>query len=409
MRKTLSDTFIRSKERVPAKGGRTLVMDTEHPRLGLRVTDSGHRSFVYVGRFGSDNPTRRALGDYPTTTLAEAREKARAWDVLLAKGIDPRVEERRIKEVEERKTRETTLASKNRFETRAREYLRTYCKDHRQAKSTARMIDVELMPHWRYRRIDDISAREIRELILAIAERSPSVARNTLTTCKSFFSWAQELEHIEVSPAAAIRTVKLLGKKPIRQRILSEDEIRKFWDATGKLGYPYQHLYRLIALTGVRLKDAANAPWGEIEGNVWKIPPERFKSETYHTVYLSDMAMQLIEELPRCGPYLFTFNGRHPVNGFQLNKQRLDELMGVDDWVIHDLRRVVRSQLALLKVSDTIAELAIGHGKKGLQRVYDQHTYQGELREALQLWANKLRDIVEPPPPNVTQFPRKSA
>jgi len=38
-RKNLSDTYIRSKERVPAKGERTLVMDTEHPRLGLRVTD----------------------------------------------------------------------------------------------------------------------------------------------------------------------------------------------------------------------------------------------------------------------------------------------------------------------------------------------------------------------------------
>ena len=32
-RKTLSDTYIKSKQHMPAKGERTLVMDTENPRL----------------------------------------------------------------------------------------------------------------------------------------------------------------------------------------------------------------------------------------------------------------------------------------------------------------------------------------------------------------------------------------
>jgi intergrase/recombinase len=413
MRKTLSDTYIRSRKPARAKtpdqkSPRDETMDTEHPRLGLRVTATGHKSFFYLGRFpGSDHPKRRLIGDYPTTTLAEARVRARSWDTLLAKGIDPRVEVRRIKEAEERETRETALAEKNSFETRAREYLRTYCKDHRQAKGVARMIDVELMPHWRDRRIDDISSREIRELILAIAERSPSVARNTLTVAKSFFAWAEELEHVEESPAAAIRPQKLLGTKPIRQRLLNDDEIRKFWDATGKLGYPYQHLYRLIALTGTRLLEAAHAQWSEIDASTWTIPPERFKSDTYHTVPLSDAAMRLLDELPRFGPYLFTFDGKRPVNNFQIQKKRLDQFMRVDDFVIHDLRRVVRSKLASLKVPDTIAEMVLGHGKKGLQRVYDQHTYEAELRDALQEWANKLRDIIEPPPPNLVKLSEK--
>ena len=95
------------------------------------------------------------------------------------------------------------------------------------------------------------------------------------------------------------------------------------------------------------------------------IPPERFKSDCAHIVPLSNAVMQLIEEMPRFGEFLFTINGRRPVNGFQLHKQRLDALMGVTGWVMHDLRRVVRSKLASLKVSDTIAELVIGHGKKG--------------------------------------------
>jgi hypothetical protein len=45
--------------------------------------------------------------------------------------------------------------------------------------------------------------------------------------------------------------------------------------------------------------------------------------------------------------------------------------------------------------------MVLGHGRKGLQRVYDRHRYEAEMREALTLWGARLRDIVEPPPANV--------
>ena len=42
--------------------------------------------------------------------------------------------------------------------------------------------------------------------------------------------------------------------------------------------------------------------------------------------------------------------------------------------------------------------MVIGHGKRGLARVYDQHEYIDEMREALEAWAAKLRSIIAPPP-----------
>ena len=80
----------------------------------------------------------------------------------------------------------------------------------------------------------------------------------------------------------------------------------KFWQAAAELGYPFRDLYRLLLLTGVRLREAAHAKWTEIElDNAWVIPPERFKSGTRHRVPLSSTAMQIIDELPRCGEHLF--------------------------------------------------------------------------------------------------------
>ena len=53
--------------------------------------------------------------------------------------------------------------------------------------------------------------------------------------------------------------------------------------------------------------------------------------------------------------------------------------------------------------------MVIGHARKGLARVYDQHQYLDEMREALELWAGRLRDIVTPPPANVVKMKAREA
>jgi integrase len=113
------------------------------------------------------------------------------------------------------------------------------------------------------------------------------------------------------------------------------------------------------------LREAARAEWAEIDlkARVWTIPPERFKSDTYHVVPLSDAVVRLLDELPRTSPFLFSVTGT-PINGFSKPKARLHQLMDASDLRVHDLRRVVRTGLAKLKVSDIVAELIIGHGKR---------------------------------------------
>jgi hypothetical protein len=65
-------------------------------------------------------------------------------------------------------------------------------------------------------------------------------------------------------------------------------------------------------------------------------------------------------------------------------------------FVLHDLRRTMRTGLSALPIADMVRELVIAHAKPGLHRVYDQHAYLDEKRHALQLWAQKLRSIIAP-------------
>ena len=93
MKKTLTDRTLKTLK--PAAKPYE-VMDAVVRSFGVRIMPSGVKSFILLRRFpGSKNPARRALGAYPDTSLADARERAREWNALAAKGIDPAIEENR--------------------------------------------------------------------------------------------------------------------------------------------------------------------------------------------------------------------------------------------------------------------------------------------------------------------------
>jgi integrase len=148
------------------------------------------------------------------------------------------------------------------------------------------------------------------------------------------------------------------------------------------------------------------------------VPAERFKSKSTHIVPLTKDALALLKSLPSFtkGNHLFSTSfGQKPATGFAKAKLRLDKLMREEfgkapaPFRLHDIRRTVRTRLAGLRIADEVAEMIIGHGRKGIQRVYDLHQYESEMREALELWAARLRDIVTPPPDNVVRMKKERA
>jgi integrase len=337
-------------------------------------------------------------------TLEQARDKARQWDALIAQGIDPAVDERRKREAA---IRAAQAASENSFAARVPQFLHLHRND-RQVKEVARVFNRHLLPAWGDRPLAEIEARDITSLVSKIAANTPSMARSVLSVIKNFFNWAVDNAFVATSPAVA-KPARLVGKKPSRSRFLSDAEIAALWRATEAFGYPHGQLMRFLLLTGTRRGEAAGARWDEIDLDAgrWVIPPERYKSEVEHVVPLSDMAVALLKSLPRSGPFVFSYNnGNSPVKNYSQAKREFDPFMAEAlgkapaPWTVHDLRRTARTKLASLGISDTIAEIAIGHAKKGLERVYDQHRYEPELRVAFERLAGAIRDIVTPPDPD---------
>ncbi len=56
------------------------------------------------------------------------------------------------------------------------------------------------------------------------------------------------------------------------------------------------------------------------------------------------------------------------------------------------------SNFSRLRITEEAREAVLAHARPGIKGVYDLHDYFDEKREALELWAARLRSIVEPPP-----------
>ena len=432
MAKKLTDAFVRNLRKP------TIVFDTQATGLGIKRTPGGKTVWVMQTIFpGHQHQTKRNLGEYdgkePGLTVASAREKAKRWRAWVKAGDDPQVEE-------ERERREKDAQRKDTFESFAEQYLGE--KTNRRAAKDAYEIRKYLVPEWGRRPITEIEPSDVRDLIDKIKRRSPYVAAGLWTHVGGLFKMAVHDGRIKISPCASLNK-KLLFKGAglrHRDRYLNDAELFAFWRATGRLSYPAREAARLLLLTGVRSSEVRKAAWTELNPELrkiirdalakkqtidwtavddavkfWTVPAERFKADAENIVALPDDACAILATLPRQAgcDFLFSNDGKtalwlgnkikRDINARMLRTLRAQARMSGEDpasvklpnWTFHDLRRTVRTNLSALKVEDVIAEMILGHGRKGIQRVYDMHKFLPEMRAAREAWARRLRTIVE--------------
>jgi integrase len=422
----ISDRLLKS---LKPTADRYDVMDTAVPGFGVRVSGS-RKTFVLISRYpGSNNPTRRALGEYDVMSLEEAREKAREWRKLIKKNIDPH-------DVAERE-RNTTFASV------AEDFI-TYIRDRSKLRTAAVMehnLRETFITRWGSRPITEITAGDISRVIGEAVDRDARYQGfRDFALIRRLFNWAIGTDRygLEANPCRRLNTGDLIGERLARDRVLSDDELRAFWRATERLGYPYGPLYRLLLLTGLRLNEACGAHWSEfdLDRREWTISGGRMKKTKRGAqpfmVPLTDAMLSVLNSLPRfdTGDYLFSHtHGRLPLkpNNFSDVKERLDamvieelkrlateagrdpERVNLPGFVNHDIRRTVRTHLSALRIGEEVREAVLAHARPGIKGVYDQYQYLDEKREALALWNARLRSIVEPPPPNVVALGKARA
>lgn len=414
-RKELTDTMIRKLPAAP-EGSRYQRMDSVVPGFGVRVTDNGTKSFILRTRYpgGGATASRREIGRVGVMSLADARDKARGWQALIAKGIDPSLEEEKQRAAETEKRANT-------FGAVAEDFIAEKLPSERSRVDVERDIRRELLPKWSKFPISEISDAMVVSLVKTKARDGKVAARNLLALIRRMFRWAiaQRVYGLKSSPADGIRATDIIGEVvSVSARVLDNAELRALWQSAGEIGYPVGAIYRLLALTALRLREVSEAEWAEIDFDrgVWTIPAERMKGKDAgkrkakaHEVPLTGEIRAILEAVPRFekpkGDFIFsTTSGARPVWIGGKVKDDIDARMlkklgsteFASNWTNHDIRRTVRSHLSALRISENAREAVLAHVRPGIVGVYDQHSYFAEKSEALTLWAARLQSIVAP-------------
>jgi integrase len=436
----MSKLTVGSCLKYKARKSRYEIWDTLAPGMVLIVQPSGAKGFAYRFRRPNGQAAKLTLGafveaaetaDAPEIgaplTLPQARELTYKLARQRARGVDVVAEH--IADKSRQRTKSQDLAA-NTFGAAVREFFvdhktKKWKTRPRRWREDARLLGLawpkdadpaveptivkgSLADTWGDRPLASIDAHDCFAVIDESKKRgipgikarnghaSDARGRKVHSALSTLFAWALQRRKVTANPVVGLWHP---GAPPSRERVLSDDEIKVFWNATDHVTVPFGAVLRLLLLTGCRRNEVNGARWSELaDDGSWTIPTSRAKNHRVHVVPLSPLAQDILSKVARVeGDLVFTTNGRTPVSGWSKIKAALDEQMKVPPWRIHDLRRTVATGMAELGILPHIIESTLNHvsgSRAGVAGVYNRSELLPERKAALLRWSQHVEGLI---------------
>jgi integrase len=390
-----------------------IFFDADLKGFGLRLRSAGDRlRRTWVVQYRVRGRTRRLLiGDYEKISAKQAREKAKDELAKVQLGQDPQAE----KETERRNASHTLravaddyLAMKRLAVDEGTYRANSYRVTALYLRGTAYFGPLHAMP------ITDVQLADVARCLNAITRNSGhSTSGRARAALSAMFTWAMRQGYATFNPVAASENA---DAAPSRDRVLKDTELAAIWRGCGD--DEFGQIVRLLILTGCRREEIGGLKWSEIDRDAGTItlPKERVKNKHEHTLPLTPLALAIIDSVPQRVSRDCLFGDRS-VNGFtdwDRQKGHLDDRLAGKpaDWRLHDLRRSLASWLADDgDVGPHIIEAILNHysgHRSGVAGVYNRAKYARQIRNALMLWDDHLRSLIEGNARKVLTFPQSA-
>ena len=397
------------KEIENAKPNAKLYKLADGGGLCLAVKPNGSKLWWYRYRFDGKERTL-SLGEYPHVGLKEAREDHFAAHKLLDAGTDPMAArkarfEAKQKEGEERKreAEERQREAENSFANVAGKWWEWWAvgKSPRHTSYVWQRLNADVFPAFGHKFINDVTAADIRKLMLAIENRGArDVAKRAHETTGQIFRYAIAHDIASRNPAADFKPSDILAEA--KEENFARVDAKELPDLLMKMdGYDGDALtrlaMRLMAYTFVRTSELIEAEWTEfdLDNTRWDIPAERMKMKTPHIVPLPRQAVEVLRALR-----LLTGNGRLVFPGANDKEKPMSNntilfalyRLGYKGRMTgHGFRGLASTVLHENGFEEEHIELQLAHQKRNkVAAAYNHAKYLKQRKAMMQWWADFL-------------------
>lgn len=374
------------------------------------VVPKSGKSFWMLRYTSNKKRKEMTLAKYSDLSLADARAEAAIKMKQFREGLDPllarkQAEQAEIKTVDDLFA-DWHLGNINRL------------KHH---EIPERIYRKDIGPHIGTYNVDNVTARDIRAILQAIAASGrPAIANDALMYCKQLFNHGIKLDLLGANPASAFSVSDAGGIEKSKDRALTIEELTQFFQTARNNSESFSRdnylASALLVTLGVRKSELAEAPWKEfdLEKRVWNLSKERSKSGVGIAIPLPEVVINWIQELKirACGSeYLFPSrrSSKNPHMGSDTLNRAITKLFGheagkkkqptnkmgdMPHFTVHDLRRTCRTLLAKQGTPGHVAERCLNHKLKGIEGIYNQHDYFEERMQALDRLSQNLKILI---------------
>jgi integrase len=393
---------------VPDGKSEAVLWDAMVTGLGLRVRASGSVSWMFSYRpqgGGRATPSRKIrIGSWPAVSLDAARVAARMKVGEVAAGADPAVAVR----VEKVRARNLLGKILDGYEASLK---RRHIVNTPTIMSTLRRGMSPLLA----REIDTIGRKDLVILVDALeAAGKPGAAQDLRKNARTVFEFAVTKGLTSHNVLAGMRRPRASRAERLdderKGRALPDNQIKTLWAIAPALG-AFGGLLRLAMLTAMRRKELSGLKWSDVLADKIVIEAKDAKTGARHEVPLTAAMRAVLTAQPRTtSPLVFPGRGNMRMAGWSKSVPRARAKSGVD-FKLHDLRRTVRTLMSRLGVSEEVAELAIGHVRRGLISLYNKDDSWAARVDAFERVSNHVAGVVanaDDAPASVISLPARA-
>ena len=401
----------------------SIYWDAKTTGLGLRVTSSGAKSYIFETSLNNKN-IRITIGNVSSYSIAKARDEAVGFKAMTNKGIDPRQvkadqitsdavkaqakKDKAIALTVQGKMESITMGNawleyiaerKEAKEGKEKSWSERHYNDHVkmvhaggvQRKRSKKLTEAAPLASLINIRLVDITPDVVTDWANTESNKRPTQARLAFRLLRAFLSWCKTHNVYKqiVTDNAAKNDVarKRLGKPQTKNDVLQREQLPAWFAAVIQINNPVISVYlQTLLLTGRRREQIAELKWTDIDFK-WNKITMKDKTEHNPSIPLTPYVAYLLKSLPRRNKYVFsspTAKSGYLTDPSDAHRKACAEA-GVQ-LTLHGLRRSFATLCEWIEMSSGIAAQIQGHAPQGVR----EQNYIRRPLDLLRMWHVKI-------------------